>query len=219
MTRKKIATKLSPAPPPQKVLNFWTQYVSEFLSHERADWNGFLSKLKSCTDLHWLCEPGLGDPRFQHGTVYALVEFWDIAHRDQEEARWPKHLRASPSRRKRGHAEEFPAPRHLQAFLLLIQQVFPRKGPSPARYRMYTAKILGHFFPDLLWPVADTKETKAEIIALRERQRGRALIFQRKNPGDADILARHVVNNAMGILEAYPELSKHSDIYIAASLW
>ena len=211
VTRNKIATKLSPAPPPQKVLNFWTQYVSAFLSHERTDWNGFLSKLKSCTDLHWLCEPGLVDTRFQYGTVYALVELWDIAHRDQEEARWPEHLQASPSRRRRGRAEEFPAPRHLQAFLLLVQQVFARKGPSPARYRMYTAKILGHFFPDLLRPVADTKETtetKAEIIALRERQRGRALIFQRNNHGDANALARHIVNDAMGILEAYPELSR-----------
>jgi hypothetical protein len=205
MPKKKITTKPSAAPPPQQVLNFWTKYVSDLLSPTRADWNGFLSKLKSCTDLHWLCEPGLGDPRFQHGTVYALVEFWNIAHRDQEEARWPEHLRASPPHRKRGRQVEFPAPRHLQAFLLLIQQVFARKGPPPARYRMYSAEILCHFFPDLLGPATDPNETRAEIVALRERQRGRALIFQRKNPRDADILARHIVNDAIDILEAYPE--------------
>ena len=207
MTRKKITAKLIAAPPPQEVLKFWTRYVSEWLSHENPAWDIFLNKLSTSHHLSWLCEPGLGDPRFQHGTVYALLEFWADEHRNQEEARWPEHLRASPSRRKRGRPEEFPAPRRLQAFLLLVHQVFTRKGPPPARYRIYAANVLHHFFPSLIPHAVDPKETKSEMKSVRERQRGRALIYQRKYPGDADALARHIVNDAMDIVASCPDLS------------
>jgi hypothetical protein len=67
---------------------------------------------------------------------------------------------------------------------------------------------LAHFFQDLAPRAVDPNEAKREIGALRERQRGRALIWKRKNPGDANALARHYVNDAMGILKAYPEFSR-----------
>lgn len=203
MPTKKSATKPSATPPTQDVLKFWTRYVSSF--RRRPDQDIFLNKLRTCEDLVWLCEPGLGDPRFQHGTVYALLELWEDAHRDQKEAQWPEHLQHKPPRRKRGRRVEFPAPYHLQGFLLGIQQVFARKGSPPARYRMYGAKILSHFFPDLLPPVVDSKEAKNEVAALRERQRGRALIYKRKHPEDAKMLAQYTANEATGIVETYRE--------------
>ncbi len=207
MVKKNVPSKPIPPAPSQQAVKFFDRYVSEFLCHEREDWASFLSKLRTCTDLSWLCEPGLGEPRFQYGVVWALVELWNAAHQEKEEARFPEHMRASPSRKKPGRPDEFPQPRHLQAFLLIVQQVFARKGPPPTRYRSFAAKILGHFFPEIVWDVS-SGDADENIRALRERQRGRAKIYQRKNPGDANTLARHIVNDAMGMLESYSDLSR-----------